>query len=102
MWPFPWVLYFLDDWSWEVNVSYLTIVLAVEVGPFLVDIGVSYCARARRSLTVTDEQGHTERFLVKKSHVQQAANECLNRKVQEGYECLGNPEDLTIQIFFSE
>jgi hypothetical protein len=55
----------------------------------------------RRSLTVTDEQAHTERFLVEKGHVQQAANECLDRKIQEGYECLGNPQDLTIKIYFS-
>jgi hypothetical protein len=57
------------------------------------------CSRKRR-LTVTDE--HTARFLVATGEIQMAANECLDRKIEEGYTCLGNPEDLTIKIFLSE
>jgi hypothetical protein len=50
-------------------------------------------------LTVADG---TERFLVTEGELEQAANECLARKIQEGYKCLGNPEDLTTKIFLSE
>jgi hypothetical protein len=53
-------------------------------------------------LTVTDEQAHTARFLITTGVIQQAANECLDRKIEEGYTCLGNPEDLTIKIYLSE
>jgi hypothetical protein len=60
------------------------------------------CQTGRR-LTVTDEHVHTERFLVTVGELEQAANECLGRKIKEGYKwCLGNPEDLTTKIFLSE
>jgi hypothetical protein len=62
----------------------------------------TYCwtmCSSNRRLTVTDE--HTARFLVATGQIQQAANECLDRKIEEGYTCLGNPEDLTIKIFLS-
>jgi hypothetical protein len=57
---------------------------------------------SRRHLTVADEHVHTDRFLVSKGQVQQAANACLDLKIQEGYTCLGNPADLRIKIFLSE
>jgi hypothetical protein len=60
-----------------------------------------YCGGGRR-LTVTDDEAHTERFLVSKGQLQKAANECLDDQISNGYECLGNPEDLTIKIFLSE
>ena len=56
----------------------------------------------RRRLTVADEHVHTDRFLVAKGQIQRAANECLDQKIQKGYECLGNPEDLRIKILLSE
>jgi hypothetical protein len=59
----------------------------------------TYC-RPRR-LTVTDEQAHTARFLVATGQIEQAAHECLDRKIIEGFTCLGDPEDLTIKIFLS-
>ena len=55
-----------------------------------------------RRLTVTDEQAHTARFLIATGQIQQAANECLDRKIEEGYTCLGDPKDLTIKIYLSE
>jgi hypothetical protein len=58
----------------------------------------TYCQSSRR-LTVADG---TERFLVTEGELEQAANECLARKIQDGYKCLGNPEDLTTKIFLSE
>jgi hypothetical protein len=60
-----------------------------------------YCV-GRRRLTVADEQAHPERLLVSHGKLQQAANECLDNKITNGYECLGNPEDLRIKIFLSE
>ena len=59
------------------------------------------CTRRRR-LTVTDEQAHTARFLVSSGQIEKAANECLDRKIEEGYTCLGDPKDLTIKIYLSE
>mgnify|MGYP000270310540 CR=1 FL=1 len=59
------------------------------------------CSQSRR-LTVTDEEAHTAWFVVATGQIQKAANECLDRKIKEGYTCLGNPEDLTIKIFLSE
>jgi hypothetical protein len=60
------------------------------------------CNDNGRRLRVADEQAHTERFLYAKGKIQQAANECLDRKITEGYKCLGNPEDLTVKLFLSE
>jgi hypothetical protein len=57
---------------------------------------------ARRRLIVADEHVHTDRFLVSKGQIQQAANACLDLKIQEGYECLGDPKDLKIKILLSE
>jgi hypothetical protein len=57
---------------------------------------------ARRRLTVADEHAHTDRLLVSKGQIQQAANACLDDKIQEGYECLGDPNDLRIKILLSE
>jgi hypothetical protein len=59
-------------------------------------------SNARRKLTVADERAHTERFLVTRGELEQKANECLDNKITNGYECLGNPEDLAIKIFLSE
>jgi hypothetical protein len=56
----------------------------------------TYCT-ARRRLTLADEQARPERLLVSEEELQQAATECYVHKIQEGYECLGNPEDLRIQ-----
>jgi hypothetical protein len=56
----------------------------------------------RRRLTVADEHVHPDRLLVAKGQIQQAANACLDQKIQEGYECLGDPADLRIKIFLSE
>jgi hypothetical protein len=56
----------------------------------------------RRRLTITDENLHPDRLLVAKGQIQQAANACLDQKIQEGYKCLGNPEDLRIKILLSE
>jgi hypothetical protein len=50
---------------------------------------------------VTDEEAQTARFLIATGQIEQAANECLDRKIAEGFTCLGNPEDLTIKIFLS-
>jgi hypothetical protein len=55
-----------------------------------------------RRLTVTDEQAHTARFLIASGLVQKAANDCLDRKIEEGYTCLGDPKDLRIKIYLSE
>jgi hypothetical protein len=60
----------------------------------------TYCTSRR--LTITDEQAHTARFLISTGQIQKAANECLDRKIEEGYTCLGEPEDLTIKIYLSE
>jgi hypothetical protein len=57
---------------------------------------------ARRRLAVADEHVHTDRFLVSEEELQQAATECYVHKITNGYECLGNPEDLTIRILLSE
>jgi hypothetical protein len=56
----------------------------------------------RRRLTVSGEYVHTDRFLAAKGQIQQGANACLDQKIMEGYECLGNPEDLRIKILLSE
>jgi hypothetical protein len=61
----------------------------------------TYCT-ARRRLTVADENVHTDRFLVSEEELEQAATECFDDKITNGYECLGNPEDLTIRILLSE
>jgi hypothetical protein len=53
-------------------------------------------------LRVAGEHVHTERILYTRGQIEQAANTCLDRKIEEGYTCLGNPEDLTIKIFLSE
>jgi hypothetical protein len=58
---------------------------------------------ARRRLAVADELVDTDdKLLVAKGQIQKAANECLDLKIEEGYECLGNPEDLHIKILLSE
>jgi hypothetical protein len=57
---------------------------------------------ARRRLTVADEHVHSDRFLVAKGQIQQAANACLDQKIEEGYDCLGNPANLRIKILLSE
>jgi hypothetical protein len=61
----------------------------------------TYCT-ARRRLTAADEQACSERLLVSEEELQQAATECYVLKITNGYECLGNPEDLTIRILLSE
>jgi hypothetical protein len=61
----------------------------------------TYCT-ARRRLTVADEEARTERFLVSREELQQAATECFVHKITNGYECLGNPEDLTVRILLFE
>jgi hypothetical protein len=63
---------------------------------------MTWCSRRRRHLTTADEHVHTERFLYTQGEIEQAANKCLDGKIEEGYTCLGNPEDLTIKIFLSE
>jgi hypothetical protein len=65
----------------------------------------TYCftkCSSRRRLTVADEKAHIARFLTSTGEIQKAANECLDRKIEEGYTCLGKPEDLTVNIFLSE
>jgi hypothetical protein len=54
-----------------------------------------------RRLTLTDEQAHTARSLIATGKIEQGANECLDRKIEEGCTCLGDPKDLTIQIYLS-
>jgi hypothetical protein len=61
----------------------------------------TYCQTSRR-LTVADEHVRTERFLYEKGQIEQAGIGCLHSKIQEGHKCLGNPDDLTIEIFISE
>jgi hypothetical protein len=56
----------------------------------------------RRRLTITDEHVNPDRFLVAKGQIQQAANACLDLKIEEGYECLGDPGELRIKIFLNE
>jgi hypothetical protein len=58
--------------------------------------------RFYRHLTIADENVHTERMLYTRGQIEQAANTCLDRKIEEGCKCLGHPEDLTIKILFSE
>jgi hypothetical protein len=60
------------------------------------------CSSQHRRLTVTDEQAHTARFLISTGKIRKAAKECLDRKIEEGYTCLGEPEDLTIEIYLSK
>jgi hypothetical protein len=60
------------------------------------------CEDGSRRLRVAGEHVHTERILYTRGQIEQAANTCLDRKIEEGYTCLGNPEDLTIKIFLSE
>jgi hypothetical protein len=61
-----------------------------------------YMCSARRRLTIADAHVSPDRFLVAKGQIQQAANACLDLKIEEGYECLGDPEQLRIKIFLSE
>jgi hypothetical protein len=51
--------------------------------------------RRRRRLTIGDE-------LVSKGQLEQAAYACLVLKIEDDYECLGNPEDLKVKIVLSE
>ena len=60
------------------------------------------CSKRSRRLILTDEQAHSAWFLVATSQIQQAVNKCLHSKIEEGYSCLGNPEDLTIKLFLTE
>jgi hypothetical protein len=53
-------------------------------------------------LIVTEDQALTKNVLDKTEQIQNAANDCLGRKIKEGCKCLGNPEDLTIKIMLSE
>jgi hypothetical protein len=64
----------------------------------------TYCFTicSRRRLTVTEELAHTARFLVTTGQIEQAANECLDRKIEEGYTCLGDPTDLIVHVYLSE
>jgi hypothetical protein len=55
-----------------------------------------------RRLTVTEDQAHAARFLIAVGQIQKAANDCLDRKIAEGYKCLGNPKDLMIHVYLSE
>jgi hypothetical protein len=59
------------------------------------------CSQNRR-LPVADEQAHTAWFLVATGQLQQAVTKCIDRKIEEGFTCLGNSEDLTIKIFLSK
>jgi hypothetical protein len=61
----------------------------------------TYCGEGR-TLNVADKQAHTKRFLVSKGQLKQEAKESLENKITNGYECLGDPEDLRIKIFLSE
>jgi hypothetical protein len=63
----------------------------------------------RRLLTTTDDQalltvtdGTTDFYSVEEGNIQRAANACLDLKIEEGCECLGNPEDLKIKIMLFE
>jgi hypothetical protein len=56
----------------------------------------------RRRLTFVDEHVPSDRLLVSKGQIQQGANDCLDQKIEEGYECLGNPSDLRIKILLSD
>jgi hypothetical protein len=59
------------------------------------------CSKDRR-LIITEEQAHTASFLVATGQIQSKVRECLHRKVSEGYTCIGNPEDVTMEIFVSD
>jgi hypothetical protein len=67
----------------------------------------SYCwyqcdnAHLRR-LTVAGEHVHTARFLSEKGRLEDAAVGCLHQKITEGFQCLGNPDDLTVTIVVSD
>jgi hypothetical protein len=58
----------------------------------------TWCQRnSRLTLTnVTDETAH-----IVKGQIQRGANDCLDDKIDEGYTCLGNKQDLRIKIFLS-
>jgi hypothetical protein len=58
--------------------------------------------RFERRLQVSDEDVHTERFLLSVGALEQAANKCLDHASMHGSPCLGNPEDITIKLYIHE
>jgi hypothetical protein len=54
-----------------------------------------HCGHRSRRLTIADE-------LVSNGQLEQAAYTCLVLKIEDDYECLGNPEDLKVKIVLSE
>jgi hypothetical protein len=55
--------------------------------------------QVRRRLTLTDVTDKAAHIV--KGQIQQGANTCLDDKIDEGYTCLGNKQDLRIKIFIS-
>jgi hypothetical protein len=55
-----------------------------------------------RRLTIADELVNTETFLFSVGTLEQAANKCLDDASTHDYPCLGDPNDITIQLFLSE
>jgi hypothetical protein len=56
-----------------------------------------------RRLTVSDE--HTQRFLCSQGKVKRAADDCIEKKINdkdEDFVCLGNSKDIEMKIFLSE
>jgi hypothetical protein len=58
----------------------------------------TWCQPKRR-LTLTDVT--EEAANISKGRIQKGANDCLDDKIDEGYTCLGNKQDLRIKIFLS-
>jgi hypothetical protein len=61
----------------------------------------TYCFTkcSHRRLIVTDAQAHTASFLIATGQLQEKVDVCLYKKIEEGYTCLGNPEDLKVKIY---
>jgi hypothetical protein len=59
-----------------------------------------WCHSSRR-LTLTDNVTDEAARIVK-GQIQQGANDCLDDKIDEGYTCLGDKNDLRIKIFLSQ
>jgi hypothetical protein len=67
-----------------------------------------HCGGNNRRLTIADALVSKGQLLtivgelVSKGQLEQAAYACLVPKIEDDYECLGNPEDLKVKIFLSE
>jgi hypothetical protein len=56
----------------------------------------------RRRLTIADEETNTASFLVATGQIQRKVIQCLKRKAEEGYTCIGDPGDIKLKLFIFE